>query len=385
MILGIDSLLSNHQDLLDGARYGLLMNRASVNGELALSCDLLKERCRGELVSLFTPQHGLWGDAQANMIESPHRRCPRLGVRVHSLYSETRCPTGDMLADIDLLLIDLQDVGTRVYTFHWTVQACLRACVAHDVKVVLLDRPNPLGGSIIEGPRLNDSFRSFVGGAAIPMRHGLSIGEMAAFLNQSIGAELTVIPMEDWDPDQVQSTSPWIPPSPNLPSWESTLLYPGQVLLEGTNLSEGRGTTTPFQFIGAPFIDAAWLYSVASQWKLPGVKFLLAEFEPTFDKWSGQLCQGVSIHVTNPDEIRSYELTMRLLETISQRYIEGFEWIDPPYEYENERMPIDIIAGSDQLRRGLGKTSVEQFVGVDVSDWRESVKHCLQYSRQFRS
>ena len=237
------------------------------------------------------------GDAQANMIESGHGRHPGLGVPVYSLYSETRRPTKEMLADLDCLIVDLQDVGTRVYMFVWTMLECLNACAEAGVSVLVLDRPNPIGGNIIEGPLLDIRYRSFVGGAAIPMRHGLTIGEMARLLNveQNIGVNLSVFSMTGWSREQNFSdlNRAWIPPSPNLSRLESTLVYPGQVLLEGTNVSEGRGTTTPFEIVGAPFIDAHILHHAMTSLELPGVSFLPIQFRPTFDKWSGEVCGGV--------------------------------------------------------------------------------------------
>ncbi|MEO1982128.1 MAG: DUF1343 domain-containing protein, partial [Fuerstiella sp.] len=239
---GLDNFLAAPPPAVRGVRLGLLMNQASVNHEFRYACDLLDEKLPGQLRVLFSPQHGFWGEQQANMIESPDTRYAPLDLPVHSLYAETRRPADSMLADIDCLVIDLQDVGTRVYTFVWTMLECLHACARNHVRVVVLDRPNPLGGAVVEGPMLENSFRSFVGGSEIPLRHGLTIGELAQLLNteEHIGAELTVVPMSGWDRSMLFPNTglPWVPPSPNMPRWQTAVLYPGQVLLEGTSLSE---------------------------------------------------------------------------------------------------------------------------------------------------
>ncbi len=386
LTLGLERCVIERPEILDGARFGLLMNRASVDRELRFACDVLSEAYPGQQAALFTPQHGLWGDAQANMIETDHGRHSRLNVPIYSLYSATRTPTAEMLADLDCLVIDLQDVGTRVYTFVWTMLECLKACAAADVSVLVLDRPNPIGGCIVEGPLLDLAFRSFVGGASIPMRHGLTIGELARLLNeeQAIGAALDVVPLSNWLPEQTFASlgRAWIPPSPNLPRIESALVYPGQVLLEGTNLSEGRGTTTPFEVTGAPFIDAESLCNDLTARQLPGVHFLPLIFRPTFDKWAGQSCEGISIHVTDPETYRPYRTTLALLAAVQRRWPRHFEWLDPPYEYETEKPPIDIISGSSSLRLSLNaedESSLESLSYCPRDLWQGRVAAALLY------
>jgi uncharacterized protein YbbC (DUF1343 family) len=383
--LGIENLAAGSPDKLRQARLGLLMNRASVDHQLRLSCDVLAEADIGRLTALFTPQHGLWGDAQANMIESDHGWHPRLGIPICSLYSETRRPTSEMLGDLDVFVIDLQDVGTRVYTYIWTMLECLWACADAGLPVVVLDRPNPLGGIIVEGPTLDLNYRSFVGGAAIPMRHGLTIGEMARLLNAQldIGGELDVIPMTGWSPDLGYEDLGriWIAPSPNLPRVQSAQVYPGQVLLEGSNLSEGRGTTTPFEIVGAPYVDAVTLQQAMASEDLPGVRFLPIQFRPTFDKWARDLCGGVSLHVTQPHVLRPYAMTMTLLSVVQDLWPDDFRWLDPPYEYETEISPIDIISGSDRLRTALTRDTVASLCEVDGEGWRNKVRPALLYDR----
>jgi len=355
--IGLERLWSDHRDCLEQRRFGIVMNRASVDRNVRLACDVLAEQFPGQLKAILSPQHGLWCEQQANMIETGHGWHQQLNVPVYSLYSSTRRPTAEMLETIDCLVIDLQDVGTRVYTFIWTMLYCLQECAARKLPVLVLDRPNPIGGVIIEGPTLNPAFRSFVGEASIPMRHGMTIGELATYFNVScqIHADLTVIPMTGWlrNMDFEQTHRIWVPPSPNMPTVETAFVYPGQVLLEGTNLSEGRGTTIPFECVGAPFMDPQQFCIELPNLKLAGVRFLPIRFTPTFDKWTGQSCGGVSIHVTDRAAFRSYEMTVRLLQLCVRLYGHAFQWIEPPYEYETALMPIDIISGSEQLRESL--------------------------------
>lgn len=387
IVLGLEACVADPPALLRDARIGLLMNRASVDRRLRFSCDLIDQAFPNQIAALFTPQHGLWGDAQANMIETDHSWHQTLDVPIHSLYSKTRRPTAEMLEGLDCLVVDLQDVGTRVYTFIWTVLECLQACAEAGLPVLVLDRPNPIGGQIIEGPLLDAEYRSFVGGASVPMRHGLTIGEMTRLFAKESGLDVAVdvVPMRGWTRDQSfdAQTRHWLPPSPNLPRIESTFVYPGQVLLEGTNLSEGRGTTTPFEMIGAPFIDPTALLVELEKAGLAGVSFLPIVFRPTFDKWQGQLCGGVSIHVTDAEQFRSFATTITMLEVIAQRWPDSFCWLDPPYEYETEKPPIDIIYGSDKLRKGLGSgVAVAELCEVDTNAWSERTAGVRLYGRE---
>jgi len=386
---GLQRCLAQPAELLRGRRFGLLMNQASVDSRLRQACDLLAERFPGQLAALFTPQHGLWGEEQANMIESPHGRYEPLGLPVYSLYSETRRPTAEMLAGLDALVIDLQDVGTRVYTFVWTMQQCLIACAAAGIPVVVLDRPNPIGGRIAEGPLLEAGYESFVGGATIPLRHGLTIGEMALLLNaeQQIGAKLEIVPMTGWRRDMAFDSTglPWVWPSPNMPRTSTTWLYPGQVLLEGTNLSEGRGTTLPFEVVGAPFIDAHRLLRELERLELPGLALRPIRFVPTFDKWKGQRCGGLALHVIDSGALRSVEMTLQIVAAVKRLWPADFEWLPPPYEYEREKMPIDILFGSARLRQALDSESspppatIAELAKLDETGWWRRVQPHLLY------
>ena len=374
MKIGLERLAEDYRHVLNGCRFGLVMNRASVDHDIRLSCDVLASVFPGQLKAILTPQHGLWCEQQANMIETAHGWHEGLDVPVYSLYSFTRRPTDEMLAGLDCIVIDLQDVGTRVYTFIWTMLYCLQECAARGIAVVVLDRPNPIGGEIVEGPVLDLLTRSFVGEAAIPMRHGMTMGELARLFNSThdIKANLTVVPMEGWGRhlDFEGTDRNWVSPSPNMQSVQTAFVYPGQVLLEGTNLSEGRGTTVPFEVVGAPFIRPAELCRAMQELQLDGVRFLPIRFTPTFEKWAGQSCGGVSIHVLDRTVFRSYEMTVHLLSLCQQYYDGLFLFNSPPYEYENTLLPIDIISGSSTLRDVVCSSSpVQRAITVDRGTW----------------
>src|SRR5262245_15719962 len=335
--VGLERCVQQPPEILrSGARFGLLMNQASVDHTFSYACDLLAARFPGQIQAIFSPQHGLWSEQQANMIESPHARYESLGLPIYSLYSETREPTPEMLRGLDCFVIDLQDVGTRVYTFAWTIQNCLKACAAAEIPVLILDRPNPIGGDSAAGPLLASGFESFVGGASIPLRHGLTLGELARLMNneQQIGAALEVTLMSGWRRDMRfhLTDRKWVAPSPNMPRTVTAMLYPGQVLLEGTNLSEGRGTTTPFEVVGAPFIDPNRLAGELSECELSGLAIRAIRFVPTFDKWAGLPCGGIHLHVTNPQSVRSITATLTILAAVHKLWPTDLAWLPPPYE-----------------------------------------------------
>ncbi len=354
---GLEVCLAKPPSILKGTRFGLLLNQASVDQHLNYAHNLLHDRFPGQLAALFTPQHGLWCAEQDNMIETGHSVEPRLGIPIHSLYSETRVPRPEMLSDLELLVVDLQDVGTRVYTYVWTVTHCLQACATASIPVLVLDRPNPLGGETAEGPLLDPAFASFVGRAPIPMRHGLTIAELALHLNElmQIGADVHTVPMDGWQRSMLwpDTGRAWVPPSPNLPRFEGALVYPGQVLLEGTELSEGRGTTTPFEVFGAPFVDPERLLGALDTAQLAGLALRPVHFRPTFQKHAGQSCGGLHLHVTDPHAYRPYTTTVTLLSAIHSLWPGEALWRQPPYEYEKEKMPIDILSGSSVLREAI--------------------------------
>jgi uncharacterized protein YbbC (DUF1343 family) len=278
---------------------------------------------------------------------------------VYSLYSETREPTPEMLEGLDALVVDLQDVGTRIYTYIYTMANCLRAASRHGLPVIVCDRPNPIDGVDVEGPMLAAGFESFVGQFPIPMRHGLTIGELARLFNDhfALGAKLEVIAMQGWTRhDYFDATGlPWVLPSPNLPTLDSTVVYPGTVLFEGTTLSEGRGTTRPFELVGAPGVDPESFAADLNRRHLPGVHFRPALFEPTFHKHANAACGGCQIHVTDRRTFRPVLTGVTLLEAFAHQQAAPFAWREPPYEYEYSRPPIDILAGSASLREDLDR------------------------------
>ncbi|NOX55144.1 MAG: DUF1343 domain-containing protein [Planctomycetes bacterium] len=386
--IGLEILLEQPPVWVKTARLGLLMNQASVDWRMRYACDVVAEAFPGRLQAVFSPQHGLWCEEQDNMIETPHGVYRRLGVPVYSLYSDTRRPTAEMLEKIDCLLVDLQDVGTRVYTFVWTVSHCLEACAEACVPVVVLDRPNPLGGELFEGPLLDPRFASFVGRAAIPMRHGLTLGELARLIDEelAIGADLCVIPMEGWRRSMLLPATgrPWVPPSPNMPRFETAVVYPGAVLFEGTNLSEGRGTTTPFELVGAPYVDPFDLADALAEYPTPGLTVRPVRFRPTFNKWAEESCGGLALGFHEARAVRSYAAALSILACVRQLHPDRFAWREPPYEYEAVRPPIDILSGSDQLRLSFdeGQTSphdVRRLAELDADAWRDRASRSFLY------
>jgi uncharacterized protein YbbC (DUF1343 family) len=391
---GLDRILNRELPWLQSRKIGLVTSRASVDEQLRPAETVLAAMFPGQLVCLFSPQHGLWSEQQANMIETDHAIHPELKIPVYSLYHQTRRPTRDMLQKLDVLVIDLQDVGTRVYTFIWTMLYCLEDCAAANVPVVVLDRPNPITGSFIEGPLLRPQFRSFVGEVGIPMRHGLTIAELALLFNSWISSpcKLSVVSVANWNPDGDFSMTNryWVPPSPNMPTVQTAFVYPGQVLLEGLNLSEGRGTTTPFEVFGAPFVQPDQLSRDLNAASLPGVRFLPLRFTPTFDKWQGQSCGAVAICVTDDRSFHALRTTMTILQRCRTLYGNQVDFLLPPYEYETVRPPIDIIAGSDCFRRWLeseAHTDTElpdELWRADVAGWERLTSEFKLYDRAFR-
>jgi uncharacterized protein YbbC (DUF1343 family) len=355
--LGLERLLDGpDRKLIAGQRVGLVCNPASIDSRFVHASDRLLE---GDwtLTALFGPQHGFRSDLQENMIESPHARDAKRRVPVHSLYSETREPTADMLADVDVLVIDLQDVGTRIYTYIYTMANCLRAARQHGVRAVVCDRPNPINGDDIEGATLDPDYTSFVGQFPIPMRHGLTIGEAARLFNDQFGinAAVDVIPMDGWKRSMYFDGTglPWVLPSPNIPTLETAIVYPGAVLFEGTLLSEGRGTTRPFEIVGAPWIDGERFADAMNRRNPPGVHFRPVFFEPTFHKHAQRLSGGCQIHVTDRRTFPSMRAAVEMLDEFHREAPAQPLWRDPPYEYEHVKLPIDILYGSDRLRRGI--------------------------------
>ena len=361
--LGSDILLASGR--LQGQRVGIVCNHASVDGSFRHVVDRLTAAPGVTLDAIFGPQHGFRSDVQDNMIETAHGQDAQRRVPVYSLYSETREPTAEMLRGLDVLVVDLQDVGARIYTYIYTLANCLCAAKRHGVPVLVCDRPNPIGGVAVEGATLVPGFESFVGQFPIPMRHGMTIGEIARLFNEAfgIGAELEVVPMTGWSRDMYADDTglPWVMPSPNMPTLDTAVVYPGTVLFEGTKLSEGRGTTRPFELLGLPGVDAERFADRMNQEGHPGVFFRPAVFEPTFQKHARTTCGGCQIHVLDREAFRPVAVGVALIAQFRHVSPATFTWRTPPYEYEHEKEPFDILAGSAVLR-----TQVEQ--GVPVAE-----------------
>jgi uncharacterized protein YbbC (DUF1343 family) len=380
--VGLDLFEKKWPQKLRDTRVGLLVHPASVNRRFKHAVSLFIKSKQFELKILFGPQHGIRGETQDNMLEWKGFRDATTKLPVFSLYSHTRKPEPAMLKYIDVLVIDLQDIGSRYYTFIWTIELCMRACLEMKKSIVLLDRPNPIGGHIIEGPVLDTAYTSFVGQRPLPVRHGMTIGEIGNYLWNEFYPSLDfhVITLQGWERRMWFNDTglPWIMPSPNMPILDTAIVYPGMCLLEGTNLSEGRGTTRPFEIFGAPFIESEILVSHLNQFRLPSVIFRPMYFQPTFQKHAGKLCGGAQIHVLNKEKFKPFKTGVAILKTIYDLFPEHFEWKQPPYEYETEKLPIDILAGTDRLRK-----NIENSEKLDrMADcWQEQ---CLQFNKLFR-
>jgi uncharacterized protein YbbC (DUF1343 family) len=382
VVTGLQAFLQAPPSWIAGARLGLLSHPAAVGPDLTSARELLAARLPGQLKMLFSPQHGLLGEKQDNMIASADFMDPDLKLPVVSLYGPRMAPPAEALAEVDAVLVDMQDVGARVYTFAATLAKVMEAAAPLGKKVVVLDRPNPIGGAAVEGNLLRPEWASFVGPYPLPMRHGFTLGELARYyqVTQKIDCDLEVIPLQGWRRrDYFDATGlPWVLPSPNLPTLEGCIVYPGQVLLEGANLSEGRGATRPFELFGAPFLEPRRIKALLPE--LPGVILREAHFEPTFHKWAGELCRGFQLHVTDRAGFKPYYTTLALLAAIIELYPEQFAWRQPPYEYETERLPIDLLTGDAAIRLGLeqGRSAAEL-----EATWQEDMAEFMEVRREF--
>jgi uncharacterized protein YbbC (DUF1343 family) len=382
MLLGSERLLASPR--LNGLRVGVLANPASIDHGYIHIVDQLSRSTKCTLAAIFGPQHGYQSNLQDNMIETPHAKDKRRDVPIFSLYSETREPTPEMLSLIDVLVIDLQDVGARIYTFIYTMANCLRAAARAGIPVIVCDRPNPIGGIEIEGMTLEPGYESFVGQFRMPMRHGMTVAELARLFNEhhGIGAELEVVAMQGWSREMYFDATdvPWIMPSPNMPTLETAVVYPGTVLLEGTMLSEGRGTTRPFELIGAPWLDGEALADALNGAGVEGAYFRAVNFEPTFQKHAGTACGGCQIHVTDREAFAPVKAGAAVIRACYGAAPEAFAWRDPPYEYEHDKMPIDILAGSPTLRQ-----QIEEQVPLDdiVASWRDGVAEFAEMRKPY--
>jgi uncharacterized protein YbbC (DUF1343 family) len=374
--VGLDLFEQAWPRSLRGARIGLLVHPASVDRRLNHATESFIKSNKIRLTALFGPQHGIRGETQDNMIEWEGFSDKLTGLPVFSLYGHTRKPEPAMLNNIDVLAIDMQDVGSRYYTFIWTMELCMEACLEMNKSIVILDRPNPLGGHLVEGNVLDPSYASFVGSRPLPVRHGMTIGEIGNYLRNEFypPLDLHIIPVRGWKRKMWFDATglPWVMPSPNMPTPDTALAYPGMCLLEGTAISEGRGTTRPFEIFGAPFIDPDILATRLSGYTLPGVAFRPMYFQPTFQKHAGALCGGAQIHILNREKFRPFKTGVAIIQSIYDLYPDRFSWKQPPYEYETEKMPIDILAGTDRLRK-----DIEQGEHIEHMEERWKEEHAL--------
>jgi len=356
---GLARLASEGSSLLAGRRLGLLVNATAVDGELRHAIDLLRTRSDLTITTLFGPEHGIRGDAQ-DMITVDAARDPRSDLPVHSLYGttlESLSPTAEMLDAIDVLVYDIQDIGSRYYTFVWTMVLAMRACAAAGKAFCVLDRPNPIGGVHIEGAQITPGFESFVGLVSCPNRHGMTAGEIARWRHdvEKLDLDLAVISMRGWQRDMRfdHTGLPWVMPSPNMPTTDTALVYPGMCLIEGTELSEGRGTTRPFELAGAPYLDGHRLAADLAAMQLPGVMFRPTVYTPMFHKFHGKACGAVQLHVTNPETFRPYRTGVAFLKACYDQSPASFRWRDKAYEFVDKIPAIDLLAGSDAVRKGI--------------------------------
>ena len=380
--LGVEKLLEEKIHLIEGSRIGLICNQASVNHSFQHVADLFSDHSALNVTALFGPQHGIRGDVQDNMIETDHATDKKTGLPVYSLYSETREPTDAMLEDVDVLVFDMQDVGCRIYTFVYTMANCMRAARRLGKRVIVCDRPNPINGVSVAGNILENEFASFVGQFPIPTRHGMTPAELALLFNKhfNIDCDLEVISTDGWRRELWldETDTPWVLPSPNMPTIDSATVFPGAVHFEGTQMSEGRGTTRPFELIGAPYIDPDAYADELNSLGLDGVYFRACVFQPTFQKHARASCGGVQPHVTDRNTFEPVSTGIAMVKVAFDLYPKQFLWKEPPYEYVFDKNPFDVICGTDKIRKAF-----EQGTGLNqiLETWEEPLQDFLEVRR----
>nr|WP_263324790.1 DUF1343 domain-containing protein [Neobacillus sp. Marseille-Q6967] len=378
--LGVEVLLEDQIELIEGKRVGLITNPTGVDQDLNSIVDLLYNNPKVELTALYGPEHGVRGDAQAGAYIEKYID-EKTGLPVYSLYGQTKKPTPEMLSNVDVLLFDIQDVGARFYTYIYTMALAMEAAKENNIPIIVLDRPNPISGTKVEGPVLEDKYSSFIGEYPIPVRHGMTVGELAKLFNAEfeIGADLTVVEMEGWKRNMYYDDTPlhFVLPSPNMPTLDTTLVYTGGALIEGTNVSEGRGTTKPFELIGAPFINGADLAAELNSYKLPGVKFRAASFTPLFSKHVNKLSHGIQIHVTNRNSFKPFETGLYIVKTIHDMYPNDFQFRTPNAAGISF---FDNLVGNGSIRAGIeaGKSVEEMKV-----EWQPGLDKFMELREQY--
>jgi len=355
--VGLEVLLQDVPGVVRGRRVGLICNQSSVSHTFEHAADLLHQHPEFQLTALFGPQHGIRGDVQDNMIETAHGMDRSTGLPVHSLYSETREPTEKMLEDVEVLVFDMQDVGCRIYTFVYTLANCMRVAGKLGKTVVVCDRPNPINGVNVSGNILDPEYASFVGLFPLPTRHGMTVGELAQMFQKrfDVKCALEIVPMQGWKRQYWldDTNAPWVMPSPNMPTLDTATVFPGTVHFEGTQLSEGRGTTKPFELVGAPYIDPDAYAKQLTALALPGVIFRSCVFQPTFQKHAKVSCGGVQIHVVDRDCFDPVVAGIAMVKVAYDMYPDEFRWKEPPYEYVFDKNPFDVISGTNKIREAI--------------------------------
>jgi uncharacterized protein YbbC (DUF1343 family) len=377
---GLDQIRIKLPARLTGKKIGILCHAPSIAADFTHIADIFYGRDNCSLVAIFGPQHGIYGQTQDNMIEWNSNIHPVYKIPVYSLYGEHRKPTSEMIASIEAMVIDLQDVGARLYTYIWTVKLCIEACSEAGIPVWILDRPNPIARLPYDGPVLKEEYFTFVGGASIPLCHRMTIGEMALWLKEKYFSkcDLNVVWMKNWRRNSLFSENglPWVLPSPNMPTLQTEMVYPGTVLIEALNISEGRGTTIPFELFGAPFIDPDKLKRNLDERNIAGCVFRKHSFIPTFNKFSGFLCNGLQIHVTDPSVYRPVATAYEIFDAIIETTLPGsLKFNPPPYEYEFRMMPFDILSGDSVMRTSLlSRVSAK----VETERWQDEIGEFLK-------
>lgn len=355
---GLERLLSGTSDVkLAGRRVALLANPTAVDSQLRHAADRLQEQV--DLVALFGPEHGVRGDAQ-DMISVAEERDSKTDLPIYSLYGADEAslaPTAKSLEGVDVMIFDIQDVGARYYTYVWTMVLAMRACARAGVEFVVLDRPNPIGGALVEGGDISDGFHSFVGLRSVPNRHGLTAGEIArwACQQEALDLALSIVPMQGWKRDMLYGDTglPWVQPSPNMPTVDTALVYPGMCLVEGTEISEGRGCTRPFEIAGAPYVEPEALVRLLAAQDLPGVSFRPLWFRPTFQKHAQELCGGVQQHVWDQTAYRPYRTGIAFVWAVHRLWRQEFSWREKAYEFVEDIPAFDLLTGSAEVRLGI--------------------------------
>lgn len=384
VLTGLQIISQHFPSKLKGKHIGLLCHASSITSEYVHIIDFFIRNKQCRLTAIFGPQHGIYGETQDNMIEWEGGIHPDYNIPVFSLYGEHRKPTASMLERIDVLVIDIQDVGARLYTYIWSIKLCIEACAEKGIPVLVLDRPNPIGRLPYDGPVLKKEYFTFVGGASLPLCHRMTIGEMALWVKEKYYPEcdLTIVWMKRWKRNSLYNETglPWVLPSPNMPSVNSAIVYPGTVLIEALNISEGRGTTIPFELFGAPFLDSLMLKKELDSRNIPGCIFRIHDFIPAFHKFAGRLCKGLQIHVTDPGCYYPAGTALEIFDAIIKiSKPDTLTFNPPPYEYETTLIPFDILSGDSGMRTTLTNRSS---ILTEKERWRNEIE---EFKNEFRN